>query len=255
MSAKASQAAEDRIPTYEESVATSSSLRSSSSGQKTSPLSFQERLRLQRRQRIANILLQHVEPAIAAHLEDASNDMSIILLPSDALESSLFINTSSVTSPTLGKPTSVQRLTSPDFKAAFLTSWVVLQELSDTLIRSMIDPAALPELQASLADLGSSTPSGNVDSSVLPERPEPRSWLKRTFGLPPAGHDPTGQTGKWNLGWRSEENSAMTSRTVATSQVTVTARLADVTFRTESVMGLLESTTVKCLWLDVLVRM
>ena len=111
----------------------------------------------------------------------------------------------------------------------------------------MVDPATIPQLQAQLPEIGGET-------AALPERAAPKSWLKRTFGMPSADHDPTGQTGKWNLGWKSEENPAMTARTITTNEVVITAKLVDVSFRTESALGLLGSTTTKCLWLDVLFR-
>jgi hypothetical protein len=252
MSNKATIASEDRIPTYEESIATTSTQRTSDTSRKNPPqLSMQDRIRTQRRQRVANLLQSHVEPAIAAHLEDTVNDMSLVLLPPDTSPSQNPIPTSSITSPPLPKSTTLLQPPEQDYKSAFLTSWSVVQDLSDTLIRSLIDPSILPELQALLPDISSNNPT---TTEGLPERPMPRSWLKRTFGPPSAGHDPTGETGKWNLGWRSEEDKALTQRTITTSQATVAARLVDVSFRTESDLGLLESRTVKCLWIDVFIR-
>jgi hypothetical protein len=253
MSTKATIAVEDRIPTYEESVATTSSQRTSDGSRKNTPqVSMQDRIRFQRQQRIANLLQSYLEPAIASHLEDTTNDMTLILLPPDTSPSANPIPPNSITSPPTSKPTTLLQPQEQDYKSAFLTSWPVIQDLSDTLIRSIIDPSILPELQASLPDIGSSNSTATTNG--LPERPTPRSWLKRTFGPPSAGHDPTGETGKWNLGWRSEEDKALTQRTVTTSQATVAARLVDVSFRTESELGLLESRTVKCLWIDVLIR-
>lgn len=249
MSTKSSEAREDRIPTYEESVAstaTRSSLHTEAS--KKTPTTFQQRIKEQRQRRIAAILLNHVEPAMTHNLENATNDMTVILLGSDAFDRSATIKVSSITSPSPPNTTSLIRLAGSDFNTSFLNSWAVVQEISDTLIRSLIDPATIPQLQAQLPQISSETSSG------LPDRPAPKSWLKRTFGAPPADHDPTGQTGKWNLGWRSEDDPALTSRTVATNEVTVTAKLVSVIFRTESALGLLESSTVKCLWLHLLFR-
>lgn len=254
MSSKRAEAEEDRVPSYEESIATSPQHTGTSStttrSQKTSstPVPFQQRIREQRQRRITNLLLNHIEPAIASNLDNATNDMTLILLGSDTFSASTIISTSSVTSPPLANPTTIVRLQADEFNTQFLTSWPVVQDLSDTLVRSMVDPSSIPQLQAQLPELSSTSTTG------LPERPQQKSWFKRTFGMPGADHDPTGQTGKWNLGWRSEENPAMTARTVSTNELVVTAKLVDVTFRTESVMGLLESTTIKCLWLDVLFR-
>lgn len=173
--------------------------------------------------------------------------MTLILLGSDAFPSTTAITTPSITFPSLTRPSTLIRLEGEDFKTTFLTSWAAVQDLSDTLIRSMVDPSTIPQLQSELPEVGS-------EAAGLPDRLPQKSWFKRTFGMPPADHDPTGQTGKWNLGWRSEENPAMTARTITTNELVLTARLTDVSFRTESVMGLLESTTAKCLWLDLLVR-
>lgn len=245
MSSKSREAEEDRVPSYEESIASTPPTLPTTTSKNAIP--FQQRVREQRLRRITDILTTHVEPAIARNLEDAANDMSLILIPADIFRVNTTITTSSITSPSLSKPTTVIRLAGDDFKSTFMTSWPVVQDLSDTLIRSIADPSTIPQLQASLADLGG-------EAAALPERPAPKSWLKRKFGLPPADHDPTGQTGKWNLGWRSEENQAATERTISTNEVSITAKLTDVWFRTESELGLLESTTVKCVWLDVLFR-
>ncbi|ETN37440.1 uncharacterized protein HMPREF1541_08431 [Cyphellophora europaea CBS 101466] len=249
MSAKAAEANEDQIPSYEESIASAPAPQYTGSSQKTTSTPFQQRIREQRQRRIASILLNNVEPAISQHLEDASNDMTLILVAPDAFPNTSPVATSSIMSPSVTKPTTLIRLAGDDLRTAFLTSWQVVQDLSDTLIRSMVDPSTIPQLQAQLPEVSSETAAAS-----LPERPPPKSWFKRTFGMPPADHDPTGQTGKWNLGWRSEENPAMMARTITTNEVVITAKLVDVSFRIESALGLLESTTVKSLWLDVLVR-
>lgn len=249
MSSKGAEAEEDRVPSYEESIASSAHYtQSHSTVTKSSTTPFQQRIREQRQRRIATLLLNHIEPAITSNLDNATNDMSLILLASDNFPSTTAITTSSVTSPPLTKPTTILRLQTDDFKSSFLASWPVVQDISDTLVRSMVDPSSIPQLQAQLPELASATSEG------LPERPQPKSWFKRTFGMPGADHDPTGETGKWNLGWRSDENPAMTARTVTANDLVVTAKLVDVSFRTESELGLLESTTAKCLWLDVLFR-
>jgi hypothetical protein len=249
MSAKSTEASDDRIPSYEESIAATPSLQSQrapSSAKSTT--SFQQRIKEQRQRKIADLLLNSIEPAIARNIDDATNDFTLILIASDAFPTSASVATSSITSPYLIKPTNLVPLSGDDYRSNFITSWTVVQELSDTLIRSMIDPSILPQLQAQLPQLSSSS------ETSLPARPLPKSWLKRAFGMPPADHDPTGQTGKWNLGWRSEDNAALNTRTITTSDIVLTAKLADVTFRTESPLGLLESTTVKCLCLDLLLR-
>jgi hypothetical protein len=247
MSSKSSEQ-DDQIPSYEESIATSSRPSQPTGSSQKSPTSFQQRIKEQRQRRIATILLDYVEPALAVHLENGTNEMTLILLGSDALDQIVHVNVSNITSPSPTRPTTLIRLNGNDFNTQFITTWSLIQELSDTLVKSMVDPATIPQLQAQLPQMSS------VRASELPERLAPKSWLKRTFGLPSADHDPTGRTGKWNLGWRSEENPALTSRTVATNDLTITAKLTSVTFRTESALGLLESSMVKCLWMDVFFR-
>lgn len=80
--------------------------------------------------------------------------------------------------------------------------------------------------------------------------------------LPGPEHDPTGETGKWELGWRSSEvaseNEAEAARQrerrlriLKQDEIAVATRFQDVSLRTESELGLLDTNTVKCIWIEI----
>ena len=258
---KQSEAENDRIPSYEESIATSPppALPATKSSRKISPRqTIQQRTRQERVRRIAALVSNHIDPTISNHLEDGTTKFVIVILPSDSFPTgnSTNLSTSSITSPTVTLPATLLNLRSSlrpdereeDYKGSFLAQGATVHDLTTFLHQSLLDPSALPSSQHP-----SSGPT-LAFSAELPPRPPAKSWFQRKFGLPLADHDPTGSTGAWNLGWRSEEDSSSTQASVTTDEVSITTRLQDVTFRTENEMGLLESRSVKCLWLEMDLR-
>ena len=263
---KQSEADHDRIPSYEESIATSPpppTSTNTTSSQKISPRQrIQQRTRQERLRRVAALIANHVEPAINNHLEDGTTKMLVLLLPADSFPNGSYasVSTASITSPTLSLPTALLNLRSSlrhgereeDYRSSFLNQGVVVHDLTTALHQSMLNPEALclySELQPQSSP--SSSSSQISPAALLPPR---KSWFQRKFGLPPADHDPTGSTGAWNLGWRSDADPASTQASISTDEISISTRLQDVSFRTESEMGLMESRSVKCIWLEVDIR-
>ena len=187
--------------------------------------------------------------------------MLVLLLPTDSFPdgSHTSVSTASITSPTLSLPTTLLNLRSSlqqgereeDYKSSFLNQGVVVHDLTTALHQSMLNPEALySELQPQSSSSSSQIPP----AAPLPPRIPRKSWFQGKFGLPPADHDPTGSTGAWNLGWRSDADPASTQASISTDEMSISTRLQDVSFRTESEMGLMESRSVKCIWLEVDIR-
>jgi hypothetical protein len=66
--------------------------------------------------------------------------------------------------------------------------------------------------------------------------------------MPGPDHDPTGSTGDWKLGWRSENANpeSLISREHGPS-----VRMREIAFRTETELGLLTTTTAKCIVIEL----
>lgn len=255
------------IPSYEESIATSSHWPVPSSGEKSTAAasSAPSTLRQERDRRIKNLVTSSIIPCFSLHLSNACNKLIIVVIPSDGLHASQTVTEQNIVTPSLRQTTgSLLRLSGEANRSMFWTQESVVQELGATLRR---------ELAASTLDdvvphqhQHQHSPSlyhQNMHSASGSGPPGKRSWLKRTFVLPGPDHDPTGETGKWDLGWRSPECQAGTcddgwmerpgeqKRTLTTDEVAVRTRLQDVSYRTENQMGLWETWTVKCIWIEI----
>lgn len=257
----------DRIPTYEEALAsTSTSPSRTTSG--TSSIR-QERIR-----RILDVVTKFITPCFATHVSNLCNHLTIVLVPADALPTSTKVTEQNVVSPSLHTHQTtgnVVTLTGAGNLSSFWTQTTVVQEL-DQIIRRELTGSVSVEETATRPVTDEKVPSLTspplqvqpAPGSSLPPRPNKTSWLKRTFVLPGEDHDPTGETGQWNLGWRSPSSpDSSTNQHTWTSrpkdkikplqpdEVAVHSRLQDVSFRTENEMGLLETTTVKCIWIEI----
>ncbi|RMZ84989.1 hypothetical protein DV738_g187, partial [Chaetothyriales sp. CBS 135597] len=226
--------ANDRVPSYEESIA-HQGVMPSPSLEKSPRLSIQQRNRLKRARLINDLICSQVEPVISGRLEDGIGATVAILVPSDALSPSTVISTSNITSPALASNTSLLRLRDDDYKSSFLLQPAVINDLASALTASLVDPAQLQVYTSALPNPQPMEP--------LPARPQPdqRNTLRYMAGIAEPDKDPTGSTGSWNLGWRDENDPAETNAaTVRTDELTVSTRVQDVTLRLESDMGLLE---------------
>ncbi|ETI26483.1 hypothetical protein G647_03260 [Cladophialophora carrionii CBS 160.54] len=258
----------DRIPTYEEALASSSS----------HPVSWPRRttsnaisIRDERTRRVVEVVTKTIIPSFANHVSNLCNHITIVLVPADSFPASKTVTEQNVVSPPLHSfrtTGNVVTLSGTENRASFWTQQSVVQELDQILRRELSgsSPAAPPKL-ADEKTQSVPLPPLQVQpapGAQLPPRPSKQSWLKRTFALPGEDHDPTGETGKWDLGWRSPEpcetNTDQFSRTsqrrdgmktLQADEVSVQTKLQDVSFRTENEMGLLETTTVKCIWIEI----
>lgn len=268
-------APDEPIPTYEESL-TTSSVPTFPGSKYTSVPSM---IRQERTRRIVQLVQTTLIPSFTLHLSNACTHLTIIILPSDALQHGTGISEQNVVTPSLPSHETtgiVAALTGDENRASFWTQPVVVQEL-DAVLRRELSCSSIPVHTVPVAGAGEDTKAQPrtqlltpfqvqpAPSATLPSRPRQKSWLKRTFVLPGPEHDPTGETGKWDLGWRSAEQQpgvddgggATRSRTrtrtlgLGPDEVAVHTRLQEVSFRTESEMGLLETSTVKCVWLEI----
>ncbi|KIX01325.1 uncharacterized protein Z518_09050 [Rhinocladiella mackenziei CBS 650.93] len=270
----------DRIPTYEESIAGSYShtrpplpphTSSSSSREKFSsaPSSMTSRIRQERSRRIQHLVTDTIIPCFSTHLSHVCTKLTLVVVPSDSLEScSAPVSAQNVVTPTIQPhetSATVLSLSGPENSASFWTQQAVVTELDGVLQRELAGSADTePYPGGTVVDTQGTTTvqprPRSSESAPLPPRSPKKSWLKRTFVLPGPDHDPTGDTGKWDLGWRSVEPSSepetqartrTRTRTLKAGDVAVHARWQDVSFRTESQMGLLETSTVKCIWVEI----
>ncbi|KIX93123.1 uncharacterized protein Z520_11180 [Fonsecaea multimorphosa CBS 102226] len=280
----------DRIPTYEEAVAVSTkaaaaaSSSSPGSRQRTASSSTSS-IRQQRTRRIYELVVESLIPCFATHVSNLCNHLTIIVVPADNnLRATRTLTEQNVVSPSLPSHQTtgvVITLSGTENHSSFWTQQAVVEELDLLLRRELSNPsasAAESETQSESLNEKSQPPQSQLPpppqfqvqpapETQLPPRPTKSSWFKRAFALPGPDHDPTGETGKWNLGWRSPEQSSESSigdssnstskrregsnRTLQTDEVAVQTRLHDVSFRTENDMGLLETTTVKCIWIEI----
>jgi hypothetical protein len=258
----------DRIPTYEEALASSSSPDPNWRRRTTSNASS---IRDERTRRVFEVVTKAIIPSFASHVSNLCNHITIILVPAHTFPASTTVTEQNVVSPSLHSyrtSGTVVALTGPENRASFWTQQSVVQELDQIVRRELSDPS--PAAPVKVVDEKSQSiplPPLQVQpgpGNQLPSRPTKQSWLKRTFALPGEDHDPTGETGKWNLGWRSPDPAETNTdhynwapqqkdriKTLTTDEVAVQTKLQDVSFRTESEMGLLETTTVKCIWIEI----
>ncbi|EXJ56494.1 hypothetical protein A1O7_06838 [Cladophialophora yegresii CBS 114405] len=258
----------DRIPTYEEALASSSSHTVSWPRRTTSNAIS---IRDERTRRVFEVVTRVIIPSFADHISNLCNHITIVLVPADAFPASRTVTAQNIVSPsphsyrTTGN---VVALVGTENRASFWTQQSVLQELDRILRRELSgsSPAAPPKL-VDEKTRSTQLPPLQVQpepGAQLPPRPGKQSWLKRTFALPGEDHDPTGETGKWDLGWRSPEHHQTNTdqfspasqrkdgvKTLQADEVSVQTKLQDVSFRTENEMGLLETTTIKCIWIEI----
>jgi hypothetical protein len=258
----------DPVPSYEESVSSSSRHASATQPrparekpQSSVASSVPSMIRQERTRRIQNMIDSDILPCFSSYLANAVNNLTIMIIPSSSLpNTSSELSVANVVAPSfqsLATVGAVIYLFGEDNRANFWTQPSVVRELDILLHRELTgivpqqDPLAErhePRSQSQYRLTPKATPT-------LPERPEKKSWFKRALPqLPGPEHDPTGETGKWELGWRSSQPDAKessTNRALRPDEVAVHIKLQDISFRTESELGLLETTTVKCIWVNI----
>jgi len=258
----ASFEASDRIPTYEEALASSSTPHLQQSA-----VSNTVKFRRERTRRVQELVTDYIIPCFTSHISGLCSHLTIIMLPANALSAAVSMTANNIVSPSLStyKTTGqVITLSGSENHSVFWTQQIIVQELDQILRQELSQPTRRTQDSKAESQPDSAFQVQPAPATALPARPRKSSWLKRTLALPGPEHDPTGETGKWNLGWRdpnaSEEAADQNSwkaqpRAVASElqadEVAVHTRLQDVSFRTESEWGLLETTTVKCIWMEI----
>lgn len=259
----------DPAPSYEESVGsktwtTLASRPMIEKSQSSVASSVPSMIRQERTRRIQDLVTTTVLPCFSSYLTNAVNNLTIVIIPSGSLpKTNHELSAASVVSPSfhsLSTTGAVISLTGEDDRANFWTQQPVVQEFDLLLHREL--SGRFPQ-QDPLAERREHRPESQYQlkpqvTPGLPERPQKKSWFKRTMPqlpqLPAADHDPTGETGKWNLGWRSsapDTHDLPTARVLNLDEFSMHTKLQDVTLRTESELGLLETTTVRCLWVKI----
>ena len=191
-----------------------------------------------RQQRLKLLIDGHLE----ALLEDAilhGNSQTIIIVPSDAIATSTVLSTTNLVNRPRTSSTHIVQLQGPNSTGSFWTQSRVVEGLEDGIREILYGQHGKPR-----------------STEVLPPRPASlsspvtgqKSWLKRTFGAPSADEDPTGSTGDWKLGWRSEHTNM---RRPNSSEDGLSVRQTDVAFRMETELGLLTTTTAKCIVVEL----
>jgi hypothetical protein len=219
-------------PPYEESESTSIPVEKSLQHPSHLPTA-QERAAELRHQRVKLLVDGHVEPLLEGAILHG-NSQTIIVVPSDAIEASTVLTTSHLVHRPSTSSTSIVQLQGPNSTAAFWTQ-----------------PKVVEEFKNAVQGLLYGENSSSQPTETLPPRPATlsspvtgkKSWLKRTFGVPGPDHDPTGSTGDWKLGWRSND--------VNSKQHGPTVGIKDVAFRTETELGLLTTTTARCIFMEL----
>jgi len=234
---------QDRIPTYEESVndRTTSRPVEKPSSQFTS--SLQQRREQERIRRVNEIVSDHIEPTFFDLFTDPVASLVVVLVPSDALPpNSPTLAPRNISCPTPGLNARVIHLSGDNDRTAFWQQTSVIREL---------DIAVCNHLRAYTQNASTHAPLSPSTAQILPTRPQRTSWFKRTFGTPGPDRDPTGTTGQWNLGWRKDDEAVENAGHDRPEEPSASAKLRGVTFRIESELGLLDSRTINCVWIEI----
>ncbi|EXJ88540.1 hypothetical protein A1O1_05470 [Capronia coronata CBS 617.96] len=269
----------DPVPSYEETIANPETVEDPISREKSTLRPSV--MRQERSRRITRVLNDSIIPCFTLHLSNACNKLIIAVVPSDALRNSAPVTEQNIVAPTLSNETTVTvvLLSGDEHRSSFWTQHAVVHELDHMLRRALCGSAVPGQMRVEATNLTSQAVSAVPSQpKAMPDnparaRPPKNSWLKRTFVLPGPDHDPTGETGKWNLGWREAESpitsdgeiwsdggtgvpssrpgSRIRTKAPMADEIDVHTRLRDVSFRTESELGLLETTTVRCIWVEI----
>ena len=231
------EAEAEPAPPYEESN-TATALVEKPAQQSPRSITAQERAAELRQQRLKLLIDGHLEPL----LEDAilhGNSQTIIIVPSDAIESSTVLSITNLVNRPKTSSTHIVQLQGANSTGAFWMQPRVVDGLEDGIREILYGQHQRPR-----------------STEVLPPRPASlsspvtgqKSWLKRTFGAPSPDQDPTGSTGHWKLGWRSEHTNM---RPPNSSEDGLSVRQTDVAFRMETELGLLTTKTSKCIVVEL----
>jgi hypothetical protein len=198
----------------------------------------QQRAEELRQQRLKLLIDGHLEPLLETAILHG-NSQTIVIVPSNAIENSTVLSTTNLVNRPKTSSTHIVQLQGPNSTGSFWTQSRVVEGLEVGIRKILYGQHQKPR-----------------STEVLPPRPASlsspvtgqKSWLKRTFGAPSPDQDPTGSTGHWKLGWRSEHTNI---RPPNSSEDGLSVRQTDVAFRMETELGLLTTTTAKCIIVEL----
>ena len=230
---------EEPAPPYEESNITPRLEEKLSQRSQNSPTA-QERAAVLRQERVKLLVDGHIEPLLETAILHG-NSQTIIVVPSDAIETSIVLKIINLVHRPKTSSTHIVQLQGPNSTAPFWTQAKVVEELERAIDGVLY---------------GASHPSQPSQPLAFPPRPADlsspitaqKSWLKRTFSAPDPDHDPTGLTGEWKLGWRSEHANLQSSNIRDRGP---SVRVKDIAFRMETELGLLTTTTGRCVVIEL----
>ena len=238
---------DDPAPSYEEYVFPNQTI--SIETKQKAPL--QTQIAATRSRRIQSVLAAYIDPLLVDQGVDGISKRVLVLIPSDSLS-----NHPNLTARDLaGLPESTAnvalvRLYGPENRAAFWQQEAVVRQLKSDLKDRLA--ASGHKVEANPLELQSTNPQSpsnlqrGASSSPGPGR---SSWLRRNLGSTQQS-DPISAR-DWNLEWRTENEKNLATRPLELDEIRVSAKVKDVSFNTESELGLLLTETLKAIWLEI----
>jgi len=245
---------DERVPSYEESVASNNipaansplRLNHAISDSKSPRQPLQNQIATTRSSRIHSVLTAYIEPLLDAQGLNGIAKSTFVLIPSDTLSNLPNLKSTDLAGlPESARNVTVVRLHGPDHQAVFWQQPAVVQQLVSDL------KARLAASGHKLEEASAPQPQPQPQRPTLPAGGR-SSWLKRSLNIGQTS-DPTASTRHWKLGWRSDDGDGDGGGTgsLGLDLVRVKARVGDVSVMTESELGLLLTDTVKGIWLDI----
>ena len=246
MSKSDSERLEDQAPSYEEAIA--SSVEAAISPYRGSRI--QSAVDAVRNRRVQDILGRFIEPYLFPQVLDGVSRFILILIPSEH-EQMTISEQNIVSIPSSPIIARIIHLKTQEYKSQFCLQASVLraiETLLETSLKDFLSPSG-----ATVKDSSHNTKS-MLATPPLPavgtEPPRGSSWSRKKSGTAKEEHDPTRSTRHLRGGWRADDEDLRGTK-LGPNDTRVLAKLRDVSFRTESAMGLLCTETIKAVWIDI----
>ena len=205
-------------------------------------LPLQARLSETRSRRIQDVLEAYIEPLLEGQGFEGVSRKTFLLVPSDVFTHSTNLTEKDLVGISTGANATVVRLHSSDNSMIFWQQSHVLEELVASL-QARLDASGHNVRRPDAQNVAVVTPS---PSAPLPQQ---SFFSRRSISGPE--HDPTRSTGHWKGGWRSDAEKVQKEHPLGLDELGIKASLKDVSFRTETEMGLLTTETAKAVWLEI----
>ena len=185
----------------------------------------------ERTRKIQTLATGTIFPYFEKHLKAGRNSFTLVIVPANSLPDGRAVH--SIAAPSLNVVELSEhliQLSGDENRASFWTQPNVPEELDSTLRKMIIG-----------SEKQLDPPADTGDSRHQPRSAGLLLRVKHHLALPRPEHDPTGETGKWEIGWRSAPH----------QKSAIWIRTQDTSFRTENEMGSLDTTTKACIWINV----